>query len=82
MNDFSKGFILGIIIAIVIFIIVGKILLLKYYKKNNVGILNVDRSDPYDEPYLFLELDKEVEYISKHEYVTFRVRNKNYVSRN
>lgn len=45
-----------------------------------VGILRVDRSDPDDAPYLFLELSKDVRTVSGKKYVIFKVRNENYIS--
>lgn len=45
-----------------------------------VGILRVDRSDPDDNPYLFLELKKPVNAVSSKKYVIFRVANKDFIS--
>ena len=45
-----------------------------------VGILRVDRSDPDDGPYLFLELKKPVETVSSKKYVIFKVMNKDFIS--
>lgn len=45
-----------------------------------VGNLRVDRSDPDDSPYLFLELKKPVETVSSKKYVIFRVMNKDFIS--
>ena len=45
-----------------------------------VGVLRVDRSDPSDGPYLFLELKKPVETVSSKQYVIFKVVNKNFIS--
>lgn len=45
-----------------------------------VGALRVDRSDPDDDPYLFLELKKSVETVSSKKYVIFKVMNKNFIS--
>ena len=44
------------------------------------GILNIDRSDPDDGPYPFLELTKSLNDLSRKKYVTFKVENKNYIS--
>ena len=48
--------------------------------KKVVGFLRVDRSDPFEEPYLFLELSKDVGDISNMDYVTLQVKVKNYIS--
>lgn len=45
-----------------------------------VGTLRVDRSDPDEAPYLFLELAKDVRTVSGKRYVIFKVRNENYIS--
>ena len=45
-----------------------------------VGNLRVDRSDPNDVPYLFLELKKAVESVSSKKYVIFKVVNENFIS--
>ncbi len=44
-----------------------------------VGSLRIDRSDPDDGPYLFLELSKDVEEIYRKKYVTFKVSLKNFI---
>lgn len=50
--------------------------------ENPVGTLRVDRSDPDEAPYLFLELDDStaVNRIVKSDTVSFRVRAENYIS--
>lgn len=44
------------------------------------GVLRIDTSDPYDQPYLFLELTKEISTVRKKKYVIFKVSTKNYIS--
>lgn len=44
-----------------------------------VGTLRIDRSEPNEPPYMFLELDKGVGDISKKKHVLLRVRNENYI---
>lgn len=39
-----------------------------------VGSLRVDRSDPSEEPYLFLELGTDVRSVMRKKFVTFRVK--------
>ena len=58
-----SGCILGIIIS----------------RKNPVGNLRIDNSDPEDGPYLFLELSADPNSI-KSKYVTFKVVAKNFIS--
>lgn len=44
-----------------------------------VGTLRIDRSDPDDQPYMFLELDKGVGDISKKKHVILKVRNQDFI---
>ena len=46
----------------------------------SIGTLRVDQSDPTEQPYLFLELDKPVESVINEKYVLFRVVKKNFIS--
>lgn len=48
-------------------------------RSKSVGSLRVDRSDPDDGPYLFLELSKDIEEIYRKKYVTFKVSLKNFI---
>lgn len=49
-------------------------------RKRPIGRLRIDRSDPDDQPYMFLELYKNVGDISKQKNVTLEVSNENYIS--
>ena len=51
------------------------------YRAYHVGTLRIDRSDPTEPPYIFLELDKGVGDISRKKNVIVKVSNKNYISR-
>lgn len=62
----------GILIGCVVTCVIFRLLV--------VGILRVDRSDPDDSPYLFLELKKPVDDVSAKKYVIFRVANKDFIS--
>lgn len=66
------GFLVGAVLGSVIS---GVILYLHV-----VGTLRVDRSDPTENPYLFLELSKRLEAVTKKKYVVLRVNKKNYIS--
>lgn len=59
------------IIGIAVGILLGAIL----FHRRPVGDLRVDRSDPTENPSLFLELDTDVQLVSRKKRVTFRVRN-------
>ena len=65
-------FLLGFMVGIVSFLV--------YLIVRSVGTLRVDQSDPTEQPYLFLELDKPVETVTNKKYVLFRVIKKNFIS--
>ena len=62
------GFVFGIVFFLICLVV------------RSVGTLRVDQSDPTEQPYLFLELDKPVENIVKEKYVLFKVIKKNFIS--
>lgn len=51
------------------------------YRRLKVGALRVDQSDPFDEPYLFLELSKSVNYVMGRKVVVMDVKVEDYISR-
>lgn len=52
-------------------------------KRKKIGALRMDRSDPNEAPYLFLELDPDgMEKINRFKTVILRVRLENYIPRN
>ena len=58
----------------------GMTVFLIYLAVRSIGTLRVDQSDPTEQPYLFLELDKPVESVINKKYVVFRVNKKNFIS--
>lgn len=48
----------------------------------SVGTLRIDQSDMSEEPYLFLELDKSVEFIMRKKRIHLRVNKQNFISEN
>ena len=62
------GFVFGIVFFLICLVV------------RSVGTLRVDQSDPTEQPYLFLELDKPVENVVKEKYVLFKVIKKNFIS--
>lgn len=66
------SFLIGICCGIGIFYVM--------FHKRSVGTLRVDRSDPTEEPYLFLELTTSVNNVISKDFVTFKVNTKNYIS--
>lgn len=62
------GYLLGCIVTMLIF------------RKFIVGVLRVDRSDPDDQPYMFLELSKSTDAVTSKKYVILKVHDENYIS--
>lgn len=60
-----------VLIGIGIFI--GVVLTILLFRKNMVGTLLVNTSDPDDAPYLFLELSKDVSDVTNKRYVILKV---------
>ena len=58
----------------------GMVFFLICLATRSIGTLRVDQSDPTEQPYLFLELDKQVENVITKKYVLFRVSKKNFIS--
>lgn len=68
------------VIWVILGIAIGFVAALLGMLRLSVGTLNVDQSDPYDGPLLFLELSKPVNFVRSKKYVLVRVTNKNYIS--
>lgn len=73
MNWFFLGLGIGWFLGLVFIYIIFRWL--------TAGHLRVDRSDPYDGPYLFLELHKSVEDTTKNNYVLLRIKEEDFVPR-
>lgn len=69
--------------AIVFFIgvAVGIVIMLTVPKDPTMGVLRIDRSDPFEGPQLFLEIDPKAGDITEHDYVTFKVLDESYITR-
>lgn len=51
-------------------------------KKKSIGTLRVDRSDPDDDPYLFLEINPGgTKSLLRDDYIMLKVKRENYISR-
>lgn len=68
------------IITFAVGIVLGIILALVACKIKRIGTLRVDSSDPYEQPYLFLELKKDVGNLQHKKYVLVEVNLENYIS--
>jgi hypothetical protein len=51
-------------------------------RPKTIGNLRVDQSEPDENPYLFLELERDVAAVRKSKYVLMKVVDKNYLPRN
>lgn len=76
--QFVIGFVLGLAIM---FIALFPPLKAAFSRRRPIGDLRVDRSDPSDAPYLFLELDQgtDVNTIIRSKYAVFRVKLKDFL---
>lgn len=45
-----------------------------------VGTLRIDRSDPTEAPYMFLEMSKDVHAVTSRKMVLLEVKNENFIS--
>lgn len=70
-----------IILALIIGIVVGFIIAAFKFQKwaDPVGTLRIDKSDPDDKPYLFLELTDNIDKVYRNKYVTFKVNTQSYI---
>ena len=70
-----------LMICMIVGIIVGIVFGRQVFRKDVVGSLQVDQSDPDSGPYLFLELShKGANAIYKKKYVVLKVNIKDYIS--
>ena len=67
-------------IMFVIGLLIGIIATTLFIRLRSVGTLRIDRSDPEDGPYLFLELTSRPEEVAKKAYITLRVDLESYIS--
>ena len=67
----------------VIGVLFGFIFAVLLQKRKKIGTLRMDRSDPTEAPYLFLELDPDgMRKINRFKTVVLRVKLENYIPRN
>ena len=71
---------LWVILAFLGGISIGLLLGKVWIDKNIIGNLRIDRSDPNEDPYLFLELFNGIHTFSDKKTVHLKVRAENYVS--
>ena len=63
-------------------IVIGGLVTAFIFIQVSVGTLRIDRSDPNDVPYLFLELSTSPNEVGKKKYVMLKVSTENYLSQN
>lgn len=68
-----------IVVGIAIGIIIGAVVTCLVFGAFSVGSLRVDQSIPEDDPYLFLELTKNVSTILKKKFVVLKVRAEDFI---
>lgn len=69
-----------LIIAFTLGLVVGGVVMWWSKRVEEVGTLRIDSSDPYDGPYMFLELDKDVRTVRRMKKVQLDVDISSYLS--
>lgn len=79
---YAGALIIGVIVGTLIGIFIGIERMSRSIKDQTVGYLRIDRSEPDELPRPFLELQgSSIESISTKDYITLKIINKNYLSR-
>ncbi|WP_204791890.1 beta-lactamase induction signal transducer protein [Oscillibacter sp. CU971] len=69
-----------IVLALIGGILVGVAASAVYFRARTIGLLRVDRSDPSEPPYLFLEVEKNPDALQHGRLVVLRIRKENLIS--
>ena len=69
-----------IVLALIGGILVGVAASAVYFRARTIGLLRVDRSDPSEPPYLFLEVEKNPDAQQHGRLVVLRIRKENLIS--
>ena len=69
------------IIGVIVGVFIGWVFTRCSKSFDYVGALRVDNSDKTENPYLFLELWKNVDFVLKRKYVVLKVNPKSYLTR-
>jgi len=69
--SFCFGFIVGGLVVAFIFLIIRK--------SRIVGKLRIDRSDPEDGPYMFLELSKSINQVESKKHIVLEVKSEDFI---
>ena len=60
-------------------VVLGSIISAAINKMRSIGALRIDQSDPADKPYMFLEIKRGVEDISRRKLVVLKVKRENFI---
>lgn len=66
-------------VYIVIGVVIGLAITIAGLLFCSIGALRIDRSDPTDNPYMFLEIKKGVGDISRRKFVVLRVKREDFI---
>lgn len=69
-----------ILLALLGGVLIGVAASVVYFYSKTIGSLRVDRSDPSEPPYLFLEVEKNPDALEHGQIVILRVRRENLIS--
>lgn len=75
----SGAYLSGVLVGITVGIVIALIALAIMYCKKPIGTLCIDQSDPEDKPYMFLELETDMETLASSKNIILRVKMKNYL---
>ena len=67
-------------IAYIFGVLFGALVSMLIHRKSVSGVIRVDQSDPYDGPYLFLELTENLGQVVNKKYVTLQIDVSDYIS--
>jgi hypothetical protein len=76
-NLFERRYVMISTIIFVLGVLAGIAIAKSTFDKYTAGSLIINTSDSDDGPYLFLDLDEDINSISKHKSVTFKILVKN-----
>ena len=77
---FVIGIVIGVLVGGFIGCIITRNAMIKKSLESFVGTLRVDTSDPDDNPYMFLELSKDVNAVTSKKSVMLKVSTENFIS--
>lgn len=69
-----------VLLAVILGFVIGFVCACLGVLSLKIGFLRIDRSDPTEEPYMFMELSKEVGDVSNRKLVLLEVKNENFIS--